>query len=81
VAGALPAARSGAPVFLHWRNLTRHSAWTTEAAAPVPDASGSWTNAIPNADSSERYQIWISSPTTASPKCTYGADGEKHVCR
>jgi len=81
VAGALPEARSGAPVFLHWRNLTRHSGWATEAAAPLSDATGSWSNFIPNADPSDRYQIWISSPTTASPTCTYAADGGPHLCR
>jgi hypothetical protein len=81
VAGALPEAKSGAPVFLHWRNLTRHTEWATEVAAPVPDATGSWSNFIPNADPSDRFQIWISSPTTASPKCTYAADGARHDCR
>jgi O-antigen ligase len=80
VAGSLPKERAGAPVFLHWRNVTAGSAWTTEAFAPTPDAWGDWTNAIPSANPLARYEVSITAPTAASNRCTYGGDGTRNVC-
>ena len=80
VAGHLPKERAGAPVFLHWRNVTSGSAWTTEAFAPTPDARGDWSNAIPNANPFARYEVSITAPTAASNRCTYGGDGGRNVC-
>ncbi len=80
VAGLAPRAWGAAPVFLHWRNATRRSAWTTEAHAATPDARGIWYNAIPNANLNDRYEVYITSPTTASDKCTYAGDGFRNVC-
>ena len=80
VAGFAPRMWAGAPVFLHWRNATRRSAWTTEAHAATPNARGIWYNAIPNANLTERYEIYITSPTTASDKCTYAGDGFRNIC-
>jgi len=80
VAGSLPKERAGAPVFLHWRNVTAGSAWTTEAFAPTPDARGDWSNAIPNANPFARYEVSITAPTAASNRCTYAGDGTRNVC-
>ena len=80
VAGAAPIAWSGAPVFLHWRNATRRSAWTTEAYAPVPDERGVWYNAIPNADLGQRYEAYVTAPTTESNRCTYLGAGLRDTC-
>jgi len=68
------------PIFLHWRNATRRSAWTTEAYAPMPDAQGNWYNFIPRADPRDRYDVLITSPTTATDTCTYEGDGYATVC-
>jgi hypothetical protein len=65
---------------LHWRNATRRSAWTTGAYAAAPDGRGVWYNFIPNADLAERYEVYITSPTTASDKCTYMGDGFRNSC-
>ena len=80
VAGVLPAEKRGAPVFLHWRNATAGSAWTTELAAPTPDARGVWYNAIPNADLAARYEVTITAPTAASERCLYAGDGIRNSC-
>lgn len=80
IAGFAPEAWAGTSVFLHWRNATRRSAWTTEAYAPVPDGRGIWYNAIPNANLTERYEVCITAPTTASNKCTYTGDGTRNLC-
>jgi hypothetical protein len=81
VAGFAPnAAEAGASVFLHWRNATRRSAWTTETFAPVPDGRGVWYNAIPNADLSNRYEVYITASSTATDKCTYTGDGARKLC-
>jgi hypothetical protein len=80
VAGFAPGAWGGAPVFLHWRNTTRRSAWTRETYAPTPDGRGIWYNFIPNANLSERYEVSITAPTTASNKCTYTGDGLRNLC-
>ena len=80
VAGSLPKERAGASVFLHWRNVTAGSAWTTEAFAPTPDARGDWSNAIPNANPFARYEVSITAPTAASNRCTYAGDGTRNVC-
>jgi O-antigen ligase len=80
VAGSARDVWAGKPVFLHWRNATRRSAWTTEAYAPVPDATGTWYNFIPHADVHDRYDVLITSPTTASETCTYEGDGSRVLC-
>jgi O-antigen ligase len=81
VAGSSREAGAGTPVFLHWRNVTRKTEWTTEAFAPAPDARGIWFNAIPDADPAERYQVYVTSPTTASATCTYAGGGSRSTCR
>ena len=80
VAGSAHEPWTGKPIFLHWRNVTRRSAWTTESYAPVPDAHGTWDNYIPNANPHDRYDVLITSPTTASETCTYEGDGYRKVC-
>jgi hypothetical protein len=80
VAGSARGLWTGNPVFLHWRNVTRGSGWTTQTYAPVPDARGTWYNFIPNADPRERYDVLITSPATASETCTYEGSGFRTVC-
>jgi hypothetical protein len=81
VAGFAPnASAAGARIFLHWRNATRRSAWTTETFAPVPDGRGVWYNAIPNANFSERYEVYITASSTATDTCTYTGDGTRKLC-
>jgi O-antigen ligase len=80
VAGSAHERWAGNPIFLHWRNVTRRSAWTTEAYAPVPDARGNWYNYIPDAEPRDRYEVLITSPTAASATCTYDGDGYRTVC-
>lgn len=81
VAGFAPSARAAeAPVFLHWRDATRQSEWTTEAFAPVPDGKGVWYNAIRNADFRHRYEVYITASTTATDKCPYAGDGLRNTC-
>ena len=43
VAGFAPEALAGAPVFMHWRNATRGSAWTMVACAPALDGQAPGT--------------------------------------
>ena len=81
VAGFAPGARDEAPVYLHWRNATRRSDWITEPYAATPDGSGSWYNAIPNANLAERYEVFVTSPTTASATCRYGGRGSGTLCQ
>ena len=80
VAGAAPEALAGIPVYLHWRNATRQSAWTVEAYAPPPDAGGVWYNFIPNAAPGERYQVYLTSAVAASNTCAYAGDGARSAC-
>ena len=80
VAGSMAGAPAGAPVFLHWRNATRGSPWTTEPYAPMPDARGTWFNFIPGSDPGQRYQVFTTSPLTASEPCTYAGDGARTLC-
>jgi O-antigen ligase len=80
VAGSARGLWTGNPVFLHWRNVTRRSGWTTQTYAPVPDARGTWYNFIPNADPRERYDVLITSPATASETCIYEGSGFRTTC-
>ncbi len=81
VAGFAPTALAAAtPVFLHWRDATRGSPWTTEVFTPVPDRKGVWYNAIRNADLTHRYEVYITASTTATDKCSYTGDGLRNVC-
>jgi O-antigen ligase len=80
VAGAIPPDFSRTFVFLHWRNATRGSAWTTERSAPTPDARGVWFNFIPEANLNAEYQVSISSPIAESESCVYAGDGLRNVC-
>jgi hypothetical protein len=80
VSGFAPKAWAGAPVFLHWRNATRRTAWTTEAYAAVPDGKGIWYNAIPDANLTDRYEVYITASTTASDRCAYQGDGSRNLC-
>jgi hypothetical protein len=80
VAGAAPEMPEGTPVYLHWRNATRRSAWTTEPFAAVPDGAGRWHNAIPNANLADRYEVYVTSPTTASAPCRYEGRGSAGIC-
>ena len=80
VAGSARGLWTGYPVFLHWRNVTRRSGWTTQTYAPVPDSRGTWYNFIPNADPRERYDVLITSPATASETCVYEGSGFRTVC-
>jgi hypothetical protein len=81
VAGAAPEMPEETPVYLHWRNATRRSDWTMEPYAAVPDAGGSWYNAIPNANLADRYEVYVTSPTTASAPCRYEGRGSAGICR
>jgi hypothetical protein len=80
VAGFAPEAGEGTPVFLRWRNATRGSAWISEPYAAVPDANGSWYNAIPNANPGDRYEVSVTSPTAASAPCRYDGQGSAVAC-
>jgi O-Antigen ligase len=80
VAGAMPDGLPRAPVFLHWRDATRRSAWAVETAAPEPDRRGVWYNAIPNVDLDHRYEVAVTSPTSASPTCDYAGDAALNPC-
>jgi hypothetical protein len=80
VAGSARGPWAERPIFLHWRNVTRRSAWTTEAYAPVPDAQGTWYNYIPHANPRDRYDVLITSPATASETCTYEGGGYRTTC-
>lgn len=80
VAGFVPREWEGAPVFLHWRNATRGSAWMMETCAPAPGGGGTWYHAIQNAHLSERYEVYVTAPTTASGKCIYTGDGFRNLC-
>ena len=80
VAGSSPKALAGPHVFLHWRNVTRASAWTTEANAPVPDGVGGWYNAIPNANPGERYEVYATSETRSYGPCAYTGNGSIQLC-
>jgi O-antigen ligase len=80
VAGFAPEVREGTPVFLHWRNATRHSEWISEPYAALPDANGSWFNAIPNANLADRYEVYVTSPTAASAPCRYDGHGAAVGC-
>jgi O-antigen ligase len=80
VAGFAPEALAGAPVFMHWRNATRGSAWTMVACAPALDGRGTWYNAIPNAKLNERYEVYVTAATATSGKCIYAGDGLRNLC-
>lgn len=80
VAGSSREAWAGLPIFLHWRNATRGSPWTTQTYAPVPDARGTWYNFIPQANLEERYEVLITCPATATNTCTYEGDGSRALC-
>ena len=80
VAGSAPGALTGTHVFLHWRDATRDTGWTTEANAPVPDAEGGWYNAIPDADPRHRYEVYATSETWSYGPCTYAGTGAIQLC-
>jgi O-antigen ligase len=80
VAGFAPEAWGQAPIFLHWRNATRKTAWTTAEYAPVPDSKRAWYNFIPDANLADRYQVCITSPTSATTTCVYTGDGSVNAC-
>jgi hypothetical protein len=81
VSGFLPQGVPGTPVFLHWRNATRGSRWVTEEAAPSPDESGTWFNAIRDVRPGERYEVLVTSPTTATGTCLYAGRAARTECR
>jgi hypothetical protein len=81
VGGHVPQGVEGTPVFLHWRNLSRGSGWMTAPGAPSPDAEGTWYNAIPVGRPGDRYQVAVSSPTTATATCVYEGKAAASVCR
>jgi len=80
VGGSAPSGPPGARVFLHWRNVTRKSAWVTEAHAPVPESNGDWFNAIRNASLGDRYEAYASFETWSYGPCTYMGNGAIKLC-
>jgi len=80
VAGSAPGALPGTHVFLHWRDSTRDTGWTTEANAPVPDAEGDWYNVIPNAEPQHHYEVYATCETWSYGPCTYAGTGAIQLC-
>lgn len=80
VAGRAPKALPGTHVYLHWRNLTRDTPWTTQPDAPAPDADGVWYNAIPGARVGDRYEVYSTSETQAVGPCRYTGNGTITLC-
>lgn len=78
--GYLPQGVRRTPVFLHWRNATRGSNWVTERAAPSPDDRGIWYNAIRDVRPGDRYEVMVTSPTTATATCVYEALASRSEC-
>jgi hypothetical protein len=74
------AAQAGEGVTLHWRDVTAGSAFTTAGYAPVPDSKGAWYNAIPSANLTHQYVVYVTYGDATSTTCTYAGNGQLNSC-
>lgn len=71
LAGSASGAPAGTGVALTWRNLTTLGPWITEGYAPSPDSSGYWYHSIANANSFQRYEVYVTYGGFQSVHCVY----------
>jgi hypothetical protein len=80
VAGSASGAPAGTGVALYWRNLTLGGAWVKEAYMPVPGSDGIWYHAIPNANPTHRYEVYVRYDVRDSARCTYAGTSSATWC-
>ena len=76
--GAVP---PGEGVALHWRDVTAGTGFATLAYASVPDSKGAWFNAIPAANLTHQYAVYVTYGDATSTTCTYAGDAKLNSCQ
>lgn len=80
MAGSATDAPSGSRVTIRWRNVTTSSSWITNSFLPLPDAQGYWFSSIPNANTSQVYEVEFDYGGITWSACTYPGSGGFFWC-
>lgn len=79
VAGNAKYAPANTQVYLSYRDVTAGTGWIQLGYAPIPDANGTWYNAIEGANTSHTYQVQITYDALTR-SCTYQANSSISWC-
>lgn len=83
LAGNATGAPAGSGVVVWWSDITAGTGWNM-GATTFPDASGFWTNSIPNVNYSHQYSVYVVydafSTQASQGVCTYAGNGSITYC-
>ncbi len=80
MAGSATGAPAGSRVQVSWRNVTTSGPWTTNGYQPLPNGSGIWYSSVPNANTSQLYEVRFTYGGLTWPSCTYPGTGLYFPC-
>lgn len=80
VAGSASGGPAGTGVEMWYRDVTAGTAWTRHPYVAPTDASGAWTNSIPNASEYHKYAVYVIYDVLKSFTCTYQGTGDITAC-